>query len=71
MNEGFYIVVYRVKATGIHDLCYRTMNEYGDTGEQFFRTEEEAIRVRDRLNKIFAQRHVDHWVKYVAWGEFA
>lgn len=70
MNEGFYIVVYRVKATGIHALCYRTMNEYGDTGEQYFHTEEEAIRVRDRMNKIFEGR-VDYWVKYVAWGEFA
>lgn len=70
MNEGFWIVVYRERTTGKHDLCYRYMNEYDETGEQYFHTEEEAIRVRDRMQKIFEGR-VDYWVKYVAWGEFA
>lgn len=70
VNEGLWIVVYRVKSTGEYNLCYRTMNEMGDTSAQLFDTEEEAIRVRDRMQRVFEGR-VDYWVKYVAWGEFA
>lgn len=69
MNEGFWIVVYRERTTGRHNLCYRNMSEYNDSEKQYFHTEKDAIRVRDRMQKIF-KGTADYWVKYVAWGEF-